>query len=91
MRIAVLIVGLAASTFTLSIASADELDAAPVSAKRQMVICMNKGMSANKTLSYNDAQRDCKEKLLAHVQTGNGTGKRQLTANAADAPALKSP
>jgi hypothetical protein len=88
MRKVVLIIGMAAAFYALA-AAADDSDAAPISAKRQMVICMTKSMSANKTLSYNDAQRDCKERSLARAQ---GTiAKRTLAANAADAPALKTP
>ena len=31
--------------------------------KRQMTECMTKKMTANKTLSYNDARKGCKERL----------------------------
>jgi len=31
--------------------------------KRQMADCMTKKMTANKTLSYNDARKGCKERL----------------------------
>ena len=31
--------------------------------KRQMADCMTKKMSANRTLSYNDARKGCKERL----------------------------
>jgi hypothetical protein len=31
--------------------------------KRQMSECMTKKMTANKTLSYNDARKGCKERL----------------------------
>jgi hypothetical protein len=83
-----MIIGIAAA-FHAAGTFADEADTTPVSAKRQMVICMNKSMSANKTLSYNDAQRDCKERLLAR---GPGPiGKRALAANASEAPTLKAP
>jgi Flp pilus assembly protein TadD len=34
-----------------------------VLAKHQLTECMTKRMSANKTLSYNDAMRACKERL----------------------------
>jgi hypothetical protein len=60
-----------------------------ISVKRQMVLCMNKSMSANKTLSYNDAERDCKQNVLARNPIA--TAKRSLTANAADTPTLKNP
>jgi hypothetical protein len=36
---------------------------AAVIAKRQLFECMTKRMSANRTLSYNDAMRACKERL----------------------------
>jgi hypothetical protein len=32
-------------------------------AKHQLIDCMTKRMSANRTLSYNDAMRACKERL----------------------------
>jgi hypothetical protein len=66
-------------------------DAAPsaLSVKRQMVVCMNKRMSADPVLSYNDARRDCKEAVAARNPVN--TGKHSLTANAADARVLKSP
>jgi hypothetical protein len=72
-----------------SAAFSQEPQTPPLSLKRQMVACMNKSMSANRTLSYNDAQKDCKDRVLANGQ--NGIGKRALAANAADAPALKNP
>jgi hypothetical protein len=89
MRKVLLMIGMVAALHA-TVALADDPDAAPVSAKRQMVICMNKSMSANKTLSYNDAQRACKERLSALSQSG-GIGKHALAANASDAPALKTP
>jgi len=36
---------------------------AAVLAKRQLSECMSKRMSADKSLSYNDARRVCKERL----------------------------
>jgi hypothetical protein len=36
-----------------------------VIAKHQLVECMTKRMSANRTLSYNDAMRACRERLQA--------------------------
>jgi hypothetical protein len=36
---------------------------AAVIAKRQLNECMNKRMSADKNLSYNDARRVCKERV----------------------------
>jgi hypothetical protein len=68
---------------------AQELQSPPVSLKRQMVACMTKSMSSNRTLSYNDAQKDCKDRIFANGQTG--IGKRALAANAADTPTLKNP
>jgi hypothetical protein len=41
----------------------------PVSAKRQLVMCMTKRMSDSKTLSYNDASKLCKEQLEAQRVT----------------------
>jgi hypothetical protein len=38
-------------------------------AKRQLSECMTKRMSANKTLSYNDAMRACKERVQAPKDT----------------------
>jgi hypothetical protein len=35
----------------------------PTQIKRQMADCMTKKMSANRTLSYNDARKGCKERL----------------------------
>jgi hypothetical protein len=89
MRTVLLMIGMLAALHT-TVAVADDADAAPVSAKRQMVICMNKSMSANRTLSYNDAQRACKERLLTRSPSG-GIGKHALAANATDALALKTP
>jgi hypothetical protein len=89
MRQVLFMIGMAAALHT-AVVLADDSDTAPVSAKRQMVICMNKSMSASKTLSYNDAQRACKERLIVRSQNG-GIGKHALVANAADAPALKAP
>jgi hypothetical protein len=88
MRKRVLLIGMAAM-FQLALAHADDSASVPISAKRQMVACMSKSMSANRTLSYNDAQRDCKERLAA--LNPNPIGKRALAANASDAPTLKNP
>ena len=41
----------------------------PLSAKRQMILCMTKRMSDSKTLSYNDATKLCKEQLEAQRVT----------------------
>jgi hypothetical protein len=89
MRQVLFMIGMAAALHT-AVVLADDSDTAPVSAKRQMVICMNKSMSANKILSYNDAQRACKERLSARSQSG-GIGKHALAANASGALALKTP
>ncbi len=88
MRAIVLVVFLTVSALTATPASADD-GAASVSVKRQMVLCMSKSMSANKTLSYNEAERECKQNLAARDPIA--TAKRALTANAADTPALKNP
>jgi hypothetical protein len=89
MRTLLLTVGCATAMLNASAAFSQEPQTPPLSLKRQMVACMNKSMSANRTLSYNDAQKDCKDRVLANGQ--NGMGKRALAANAADAPALKNP
>jgi hypothetical protein len=89
MRTLLLIVGCAMAMLNASAAFSQEPQTPPLSLKRQMAACMNKSMSANRTLSYNDAQKDCKDRVLANGQ--NGMGKRALAANAADAPALKNP
>jgi hypothetical protein len=41
----------------------------PLSAKRQLVLCMTKRMADSKTLSYNDATKLCKEQLEAQRDT----------------------
>jgi hypothetical protein len=38
-------------------------DARAVSAKRQVIDCMNKSMAANRTLSYNEATRLCRSQI----------------------------
>jgi hypothetical protein len=88
MRILLATMGLAVAMLLASPAFCQEPDT-QISLKRQMVICMNKIMAADKTLSYNAAQKDCKERLLTQSQQVNG--KRTLAANAADAPVLKNP
>jgi hypothetical protein len=50
-------------------ARAAELNSRPVSAKRQLVMCMTKRMADSKTLSYNDAIKLCKEQLEAQRVT----------------------
>jgi len=40
-----------------------EPESPAVIAKRQLHECMSKRMSANRSLSYNDAMRACKERL----------------------------
>jgi hypothetical protein len=89
MRMLFLIVGGVMAMVNAPAAFSQEPQNPPLSHKRQMAACMTKSMSANRTLSYNDAQKDCKEHVLAIGQ--NGIGKRALAANAADAPALKNP
>jgi hypothetical protein len=89
MRAIVLMAGMTVAMLGAVSAIADDTAGTALSMKRQLVICMNKSMAANRTLSYNDAQRDCKETLSARNQ--NAGAKRSLTANAADAPALKTP
>jgi hypothetical protein len=89
MRTLLLTVGCVMAVLNASAAFSQEPPSPPLSLKRQMVACMTKSMSANRTLSYNDAQKDCKDRVLAAAQSG--IGKRALAANAADAPALKNP
>jgi hypothetical protein len=88
MRAIVMVVFLTVSALAAARASAED-GAANMSVKRQMALCMNKSMSANKNLSYNDAERDCKQNLTARNPIA--TAKRALTANSADTPALKNP
>jgi hypothetical protein len=89
MRTLLLTVGCVMAMLNASAAFSQEAQNPPLPLKRQMAACMNKSMSANRTLSYNDAQKDCKDRVLASGQ--NAIGKRALAANAADAPALKNP
>jgi hypothetical protein len=89
MRTVFLIVGCLTAMLNASAAFSQEAQTPPPSLKRQMVVCMTKSMSANRTLSYNDAQKDCKDRILAAGQTA--IGRRALAANAADAPVLKTP
>jgi hypothetical protein len=89
MRTLLLTLGCVMAMVNGSAAFSEEPQSPPLSPKRQMVACMTKSMSANRTLSYNDAQKDCKERVLASGQSG--IGKRALAANAADAPAIKNP
>ena len=89
MRTLLLMLSCVMTMLNASAAFSQEPQSPSLSVKRQMVACMNKSMSANRTLSYNDAQKDCKDRVLANGQ--NGMGKRALAANAADAPALKNP
>jgi hypothetical protein len=41
----------------------------PVSPRRQLTMCMNKQMSASKTISYNEATAVCKAQLKAKTPT----------------------
>jgi len=50
-------------------ARAADVASRPVSAKRQLVLCMTKRMSDSKTLSYNEATKLCKEQLEAQRVT----------------------
>ena len=79
--------GLAIAMLSASWAAAEEPAVVAVSTKRQMVLCMNKNMAADKTLSYNQAQKDCKDRLMARGQPA--IGKQALASTAADAGALK--
>lgn len=89
MRKVLLATALSVGTLNSAAAFAGDAAASQSSMKRQMIICMNKSMSASRTLSYNDALRDCKEIVIAHThEAGN---KRALTASTADAPRLKTP
>jgi hypothetical protein len=82
MRTLAVAIGLTAAAFHTPVAVSQESEGASLSAKRQMVICMNKSMSADKTLSYNQALKDCKERLSASI------GKRAVAANAVAANAV---
>jgi hypothetical protein len=81
--------GLTVAMLQASPAFCQEAEGPPISQKRQMVICMNKSMAADKKLSYNAAQNDCKQLLV--TQTQRVIGKRTMAANAAAAPVLKNP
>jgi hypothetical protein len=50
-------------------ASAADASSRPLSAKRQLVMCMTKRMYDSRTLSYNDATKLCKEQLAAQRVT----------------------
>jgi hypothetical protein len=89
MRILVATMGLTVAMLQASPAICQEPQSPPLPLKRQMVICMNKSMAADRTLSFNAAQKDCKDRLL--TQNASGIGKRTLAANATDSPALKNP
>ena len=89
MRILLPTLGLTLAMLQAPAAFCQEPESPPISLKRQMVMCMNKSMAADRTLSYNAAQKDCKDRLL--TQTQHAIGKRALAANAADAPVLKNP
>jgi hypothetical protein len=41
----------------------------PVSPRRQLTVCMNKQMSASRTISYNEATAVCKAQLKAKAAT----------------------
>jgi hypothetical protein len=41
----------------------------PVSPRRQLMVCMNKQMSASRTISYNEATAVCKAQLKAKAPT----------------------
>ena len=41
----------------------------PVSPRRQLAVCMNKEMSASRTISYNEATAVCKAQLKAKTPT----------------------
>jgi hypothetical protein len=53
----------------MSLAGAADASPRPLSAKRQLVMCMTKRMSDSKTLSYNEASKLCKEQLEAQRAT----------------------
>ncbi|MEA3175054.1 MAG: hypothetical protein QOF42_2465 [Gammaproteobacteria bacterium] len=75
MRTLAVAIGLTAAALHTPAAVSQESEGASLSAKRQMVICMNKSMSVDKTLSYNQALKDCKERISASI------GKRAVAAN----------
>jgi hypothetical protein len=62
----------------------------PLTNKRQMIVCMTRSMSANRTVSYNEALRSCKGRLDARSESG--IRKDALVANSAtEASNLKTP
>jgi hypothetical protein len=54
---------IAVTAVILTGARALAVDSGVPSSKRQVADCMSRRMSANKTLSYNDASRECKEQV----------------------------
>jgi hypothetical protein len=48
----------------------------PISAKRQLVDCMNRRMSASRTLAYNEAAKQCKQQVK----------EQRLSASARETP-----
>jgi hypothetical protein len=73
---------LAASSLMLGAQTISALPQSPaVIAKRQLSECMTKRMAADKSLSYNDAMRACKERLqppkdtLASINPGETATK----------------
>jgi hypothetical protein len=61
-------VGLISSIFGANIAGASPQSPAII-AKHQLTECMTKRMSANRNLSYNDARRECQERLQPPKET----------------------
>jgi hypothetical protein len=63
-----------------SAAASAQPQTAAVIAKRQLSECMAKRMSANKTVSYNDALRVCKERLQPPKDTLASIGPADTSA-----------
>jgi hypothetical protein len=69
------VIGLSATLATMQAAGAHP-ESAAVIAKQQLTECMSKHMAANKTVSYYEAMRICKEKLAPKdTLASNGIGE----------------
>jgi hypothetical protein len=84
------LLGLGAALLIGTEATAAEPGTPSVNSKRQVITCMVKSMSSNRTLSYNDAMKACKEQLDA--RDSSAIRKGAFAANApAEPPAVKTP
>jgi hypothetical protein len=70
--------------FSATLAAAQTVTAHPESAaviaKQQVTECMNKRMAANKTMSYNEAMRLCKDKQQPPKDTLASNGPSETGA-----------